>query len=440
MNLKPRISSYREVLLLAWPVILSNLSVPLLGAVDTAVIGHLPNPAFLGAVAIGAMIFSFLYWGFSFLRMGTTGFISQASGAGDVDEIRAIVARALILGGIAATAILLFHSPIISIATQFIETTDAVKAGATEYFNYRIWGAPAALANYCLLGIFIGLGNTRAALITQVSMNAMNIILDLIFVLGLDMDVAGVALATAISEYLAVAIGGFLVWRELAKLGGKWRKDEILSFSKMKQLLSVNRDIFVRTVTIIFAFAYFTASAAKQGEETLAAVAVAMNFMHFMSFGLDGFAHAAESMVGKAIGARQADRLNEVVSASTVLAVAVSLLYAAIYWLFGESIVNTLTSIEPVREIAYSYLPWLTVMPLFAVWSFQLDGIFVGAMRAKEMRNGMLISFGVYYLCIQLLQEKWGADGLWISMIIFMIARGVTLAVVYPRVKKLAMT
>ncbi len=271
-------------------------------------------------------------------------------------------------------------------------------------------------------------------------MNAMNIILDLVFVLGLDMDVAGVALATAISEYLAVAVGGFLVWRELTKLGGKWCKDEILSLSKMRQLLSVNRDIFIRTVVLIFAFAYFTASAAKQGEETLAAVAVAMNFMHFMSFGLDGFAHAAESMVGKAIGARQADRLNEVVSASTVLAVAVSVLYAAIYWLFGESIVNTLTSIEPVREIAYSYLPWLTVMPLFAVWSFQFDGIFVGAMRAKEMRNGMLISFGIYFICIQFLQEKWGADGLWISMIIFMIARGVTLAAVYPRVKKLVLT
>jgi len=440
MTLTPRFSSYREVIHLAWPVILSNLSVPLLGAVDTAVIGHLPNPAFLGAVAIGAMIFSFLYWGFGFLRMGTTGFVSQASGAGDVNEIRATLARALIIGFLAAVVILTFHSPIISIALQLIDTSDSVRHGATDYFNYRIWGAPAAFANYCLLGTFIGLGKTRAALVTQVFMNAVNIILDLVFVIGLDMGVAGVALATAIAEYMAIFVGGYLILREFKKLGGSWIKNDILSFAKMKQLLSVNRDIFIRTIVLIFAFAYFTVSAAKLGEETLAAVAIAMNFMHFLSFGLDGFAHAAESMVGKAIGAKQSQKLNEVVSASTILAVAVSLLYSVIYFVFGEMMINTLTSIEAVRTVAYGYLPWLIAMPVFAVWSFQLDGIFIGAMRAAEMRNGMILSFVAYIISIQIFSNIWGADGLWAAMIIFMIARGLTLAVVYPRVRRLAIS
>jgi len=433
-------ASYRQVMHLAWPVILSNLSVPLLGAVDTAVIGHLPDASKLGAVAVGALVFSFLYWGFGFLRMGTTGFVSQAHGAGDATEIRAILARALLLGAGGTVLILLFQVPVVKIALSLVEASPDVSAGAEIYFKTRVWGAPAVLVNYCLLGMFIGLGKTKAALITQVFMNAVNIVLDLVFVMGLDMGVSGVALATAMAEYMAVIVGAILLYRELNRLGGQWVRAQIFSFGEIKKLMSVNRDIFIRTILLIFAFAYFTASAAKIGVETLAATAVAMNFMNFLAFGLDGFAFAAESMVGNAIGARQPEKLREVVISSSVLAVAVSVGYAVLYAVMGEVFINMLTSIEAVREDAYQYLPWLILMPVVAVWSYQFDGIFIGAMRTKEMRNGMIYAFVAYFIAIEVLGNIWGIHGLWAALVVFMIARGVSLAAVYPRVKAAALT
>ncbi|WP_025899841.1 MATE family efflux transporter [Sneathiella glossodoripedis] len=431
----PNKNSYREVLVLAWPVILSNLSVPLLGAVDTAVIGHLPDAANLGAVAIGAMIFSFLYWGFGFLRMGTTGFVSQASGAGDYSEVRSILVRAFSLGTGIAVLILVLQMPVLELALYLVESSPAVEAGASDYFYIRVWGAPAALTNYCLLGVFIGIGKTQLALATQIFMNSLNIVLDLVFVLGFDMGVSGVALATTISEYMAVGLGLLLVLGFLRKQSGGWNRSEIFNLQKFYGLMSVNRDIFIRTVLLIFAFAYFTVTAAEIGEDALAAVAVAMNFMHFLSFGLDGFAHAAESMVGNAIGARKEDRLKEVIASTSVLALLVSVGYSVVYWLFGEGIVDLLTNIESVRVVAYDYLPWLIAMPLFAVWSYQLDGIFIGAMKTKEMRNGMILSFLAYFVSISLLSESFGADGMWASMIVFMIARAVTLVAYMPRVR-----
>lgn len=435
LRMLPSKTAYRDVLLLAWPVILSNLSVPLLGAVDTAVIGHLPDPANLGAVAIGAMIFSFLYWGFGFLRMGTTGFISQANGAQDYSEVRAILARALMLGGAISIIIILLQVPVLSAALSLIDSTQSVEASASDYFSIRVWGAPAALANYCLLGVFIGLGKTRLALVTQIFMNSLNIILDLVFVLELDMGVSGVALATVISEFMAVGLGLAIILWHLRTLPGHWIKSDIFSFDRFYGLMSVNRDIFIRTILLIFAFAYFTATAAKLGEETLAAVAVAMNFMHFLAFGLDGFAHAAESMVGNAIGAKKQEKLTDVVISSSVLALTVAVGYTAVYGFLGVTIINLLTNIEGVRLVAYEYLPWLIAMPIFAVWSYQLDGIFIGAMKTKEMRNGMIFSFAAYLVSMFMLADRFGADGMWASMIIFMIARALTLAIYYPKVR-----
>ncbi|GLQ07705.1 MATE family efflux transporter [Sneathiella chinensis] len=431
-------ATHREVLWLAWPIILSNLSVPLLGAVDTAVVGHLPGPQYLGAVAIGAMIFSFLYWGFGFLRMGTTGFVAQAAGAENSDEIRTVLARALILGGGLAVLILLCQVPVLAAALYLVEGSEAVEAGATAYFSIRVWGAPAVLANYAFLGFFIGLGNTRAALMTQVFMNAVNICLDLIFVLGLDMGVPGVAFATVLAEYSAVLLGAYLVRRELLMIGGRWLKQAILSLSDMKQLLAVNLDIFVRTILLIFSFAYFTAQAAKMGEETLAAMAVLMNFVHFLSFGLDGFAHAAEGLVGRAVGRGQPDRLNQVVGISSFWAGAVALLYAGIYAVFGPDFINLLTSVSGVRDVANDYLIWVVVMPLVAVWPYQLDGVFIGAMQSREMRNGMILSFAAYFAALHVFSSFWGAHGLWAGLVVFMVMRGLTLTWVYPRVLKRA--
>ncbi|WP_227711808.1 MATE family efflux transporter [Sneathiella sp. P13V-1] len=430
--------SYSKILYLAWPVILANLSVPLLGAVDTAVIGHLPDPSYLGSVAIGAMIFSFIYWGFGFLRMGTTGFVAQAAGAEDIPEVKLSVSRAILVALGLSAVILVIQVPLIQFALQMVESSPAVETGAREYFDIRIWGAPAALINYCLIGTFIGLGKTKLALATQIFMNSMNIVLDLVFVIVLDMKVPGVALATAISEYAAVGVGALLLLAHLKTQHGLLPKSQIWNLAALRKMIAVNGDIFVRTILLIFTFAFFTTRAALQGEVVLAATAVLMNFMHFLAFGLDGFAHAAESLVGQSVGGKNKSALDEAVKASSVLAVIVAGLYAVIYWIAGEGIVNLLTGIEEVQAISYEYLGWMVLMPLLAVWSYQLDGIFIGAMRTKEMRNGMVLSFAAYMASILVLPPYFGVHGLFAAIGVFMIARAVTLAMVYGRVRQAA--
>jgi len=431
--------SHGEVWRLAWPIILSNSSVPLLGAVDTAVVGHLPEAHYIGSVAIGAMMFSFLYWGFGFLRMGTTGFVAQAAGQQDPDEIRAVMGRALLLSLIISAFVLALQSVVLWTALNLIDSSAAVEAGASEYFSIRVWGAPAVLANYALMGFFIGTKNTRAALMVQIFMNGMNIVLDLFFVLGLGWDVAGVATATLISEVSACLFGAYLVRRHLRKLGGIWCRSSLFAGSKIAQLLRVNFDIFIRSILLIFAFAYFTAQAASKGDTTLAAVAVLMNFMHIMAYGLDGFAFATEGMVGSALGARKPTLLREIVMVSSFWALIVATIYALVYALFGPSLINLLTSIPDVREQANDFLPWMMVAPLISIWSYQLDGIFIGALQSKEMRNGMIISFVLFMIGMQVFDNLWGANGLWAALMLFMAARGVTLALVYPRVERRAM-
>ena len=430
---------HRETWRIAWPVILSNSSVPLLGAVDTAVVGHLPDPHYIGSVAIGAMIFSFLYWGFGFLRMGTTGFIAQAMGEDDGDEVRAILARAMITALVLGALALLLHRIVIGFALDLVEASAEVEAGAGEYFSVRIWGAPSVLANYALMGFFIGVRNTRAALIVQIFMNALNIALDLLFVMGFGWGVEGVAAATAISETAALLLGLYLAARELRRISGTWQRDAILAVPKMLRLLSVNFDIFIRTILLISAFAYFTAEAAREGDITLAAIAVLMNFVHFISYGLDGFAFAAEGMVGTAIGAKKVNRLREIVLVTGFWALIVAGLYALVYLVFGPILINLLTGIEEVRARANEFLPWLVAMPLVAIWSYQIDGIFIGAVQSKEMRNGMIIAFLAYIACMKIFGDLWGAHGLWAALMVFMALRALTLAALYPRVERRAL-
>ncbi|MDF2366923.1 MATE family efflux transporter [Sneathiella sp.] len=427
--------SHRETWRLVWPIILSNSSVPLLGAVDTAVVGHLPEAHYIGSVAIGALIFSFLYWGFGFLRMGTTGFIALASGEGDATEVRSVLARALILSGIIALVALILQPLVLRLALMLIDGSAQVEGGAADYFYVRIWGAPAVLANYALMGFFIGIRNTKAALIVQIFMNSLNIILDLLFVIGFGWNVIGVAAATAISESLALLLGLYIVRRELLHIGGVWKRSAIFSLARMTRLLAVNFDIFIRTILLIFAFAYFTAQAAKGGDVTLAAVAVLMNFIQFMAHGLDGFAFAAEGMVGTAIGAKRADKLREIVYVTGFWALVVACLYAFAYFIFGSAIINLLTGIEEVRLRANEFLPWLILMPLVAIWSYQIDGIFIGAVQSKEMRNGMIISFIAYMAAMHILGGLWGTHGLWAALVVFFVMRALTLAAVYPRVE-----
>ncbi len=414
---------------LAAPMILANISVPLLGAVDTAVVGHLPEAYYLGAVAVGAVVFTFVYWGFGFLRMGTTGLTAQALGAGDVDEVRASLARAMLIALVLSAGILALQWPLAWIAFQLFEASAEVETLAQSYFAIRIWGAPAALANYALLGWFMGMQRMRAALGLQVFMNALNIVLDLWFVLDLGWGVEGVAAATAISEYSAIVLGAWMLRRMLVPLGGRFVRARILDRSRLKRTLAVNRDIFIRTICLLVGFAYFTALGARMGDAVLAANAVLMNFLSIMAYGLDGFAHAAEALVGGAVGARDRKAFRAAVRVTTIWAALIAGLVVVAYAVLGIVIVAVLTGLPEVRALAGDYLIWAVAYPVVAVWAFQLDGIFIGATSGPDMRNAMIVSLVVFVAATAVLVPLWGNHGLWLSMLIFAGARTLSLGV-----------
>jgi MATE family multidrug resistance protein len=426
----------RRVLSLALPIILSNASVPLLGAVDTAVMGHLPDPAYIGAVAVGAMIFSFLYWGFGFLRMGTTGFTAQAFGAEDAEEMRAALARPLLLGLIIGLCLIALQALIAPAAFYFMDASAQVEGFAQTYFDIRIWGAPATLITYALLGWLLGGGNARAVLYIQLLLNGLNIALNLIFVLGLGMTIDGVALATVISEYTALAFGLLLAAGQMKSWPGVWERARILERARLTALFRVNLDIFIRTFCLQVAFFAFTARSAQLGELQLAANAILLQFETFMAYILDGFAHAVEVLAGNALGARKRAAFRGAVVASTVWAALFALLITLVYAVAGPQLVTLFTDIEAVREATWDFLPWAVVMPLVGVWAYQLDGIFIGATRTAAMRNAMLVSLLGYLPALFLFEQLWGNHGLWLSITLFLGLRGVTLAVCYPALEK----
>jgi len=427
---------YRRIWKLSWPTILSNLTVPLLGAVDTAVMGHLPDAAYVGAVAVGAMIFSFVYWGFGFLNMGTVGFAAQAKGSGDTDEIRAVLARALLVGLGLAAVILALQTPVRLGALAIIDATPQVEQLAGAYFDARIWGAPATLANYGLLGWLLGMQYVRTALAVQVLINALNVVLDLWFVLDLGWGVEGVALATAIAQYAGALFGFFFVLRHLTAIGGRWQRAKIFEPAALAETFRVNRDIFLRTLAMIFAWSLLTWSGAKLGTTILAANAILMNFQLFLAHGLDGFAHATSALVGEAVGARDRPALRRCVVAATVMAAVVAAGYTLVYAIAGPAIIRLFTNIAELRAFSSPYLVWMVVSPLLSVWAYQLDGIFIGATRSADMRNAMVISVAIYVAAMATLPGPLGNHGLWLSVMIFMVVRALTLAVRYPNIEK----
>ena len=405
-----------------------------MGAVDTAVVGHLPDPAYIGAVALGAVVFSFLYWGFGFLRMGTTGFVAQAYGAGELDEMRSSIARALFLAALLGSVVVALQWPIGHAALWALDADPQVESLTADYYRIRVWSAPGALLQYVVLGSLIGLQNTRAVLVLQLVLNGTNVALDLLFVVGFGWDVKGVAAATLISEWLAAAVGLWLLQRSLNPLGGRYDRTKLLDRVQLAALLRVNGNIFIRTLCLIIAFAYFTALGSSLGALTLAANAVLMHLQQFLAYGLDGFAHAAETLAGSAYGRRDRSAFRAAVRTTTIWAAAVALVYTAIYAIAGTGFVALLTNIESVRAEAQRYLPWLIVSPMISVWSFQLDGIFIGTTHTREMRNGMLISLVIFFAATSALLPVFGNHGLWGALTIFLIVRAITLSLYLGRI------
>ena len=427
---------HRRVWRLAWPMVVSNLSVPLLGAVDTAVIGHLPEPHFLGAVAVGALIFNTLYFGCNFLRMGTTGLTAQAYGARDFDAARATLARALLIALVLAAVLLALQGPIGWLAFYLVEPSEAVAGEGMRYFFIRIWGAPAALANIALVGWFIGMQNTRAALALLLTVNGINIVLDLVLVLGFGLAVAGAAWATVAADYAGLILGAAVTARLANRHGGRWRPRHVLDAAAMRRFLGINRDIFVRTLFVITAFALFTTLSARQGDLVLAANAVLLNFVVFFNFAYDGFAFAAEALTGRALGARRRTDLARAIRACLLWCLALALLTLAVYGVAGAPIVRVLTDIDDVRTVAYDYLPWLIALPLVAVWGIFFDGVFTGVTRTADMRNTMMLAFVVFVPCAWFLREPMGNHGLWLAMTLLYAVRGIGLGAIYVRIQR----
>ena len=431
-------TSYRSIITLAWPIILANASVPLLGIVDTAVVGHLPSAADIGAVAVGATIFSALYWGFGFLRMATGGFTAQAVGAGHSDQVRTVLAQAMLMAIVFGLACVALQAPVLWLAETAIGASEAVQQRAGSYFTIRVWSAPAALAQFALVGWFIGLKRTRTALVLQLFMNGVNIGLDLLFVPVFGWGIPGVAIATLIAEWSAFGVGLFLVYRTTNEIGGRWRRSAILNWRDLRRTMGVNANIFVRTACLIFGFAYFTAFSARLGDQALAANAVLLHVLHLQAYGMDGFAHAAEILVGNAYGAGDKATLRRAVFMSGRLALATAVLASLATWIGGEAIIAVMTDQQPIRNLAAGYLGWLIAAPLLGIWAFHLDGVFVGVTFSREMRNAAIMSLLIYGIGVWILPLYWQNHGLWLAVLLWLLARAVTLALYYPRIERAA--
>ena len=414
-------------------MILSNVSVPLLGMVDTGVTGHLESPVYLGAVAIGAMIFSFLYTGVNFLRMGTTGITAQSFGADDNDGLRVSLGQGLVVALLIALTLLLLQVPLGKLAMQLLGADAQTEVYALEYFSIRIWSAPGTLANFALIGWFIGLQNARIPLLIFLTINLTNIVLDLVFVLGFGMKVDGVALASVFAEYTGLAVGGSFAIASLRRREGHWPLARLVNVSAYKAFFSVNANLFIRTMALMFTLGFVTAQGARLGSLVLAANAVLMNFQHLTSFGLDGLAHAAEALVGKAIGQKRRDALEESVRLTLKWSLIFSLGFTVVYLLAGPFIIRILTDLPEVRSTATRYLPWMIVSPLVSVWCFLYDGVYVGATRAKEMRNIMFVSTVVVFLPAWYLLQPLGNHGLWLAFMLFMASRGIGMHIAYRK-------
>lgn len=423
---------------LAWPLILSNLTVPLVGAVSTGVIGHLDDPAYLGGVALGTLVFTYVYWAFGFLRMGTTGLASQAHGAADVDEVRAVLARALVLAVLCGGLLTLLRGPIGTAALTLLDGSAEVQGHALDYFGVRALAAVPALANIALLGWFLGLQNARYGLIQQVVINGLNAFFAVWLVHGADMGVAGVAWAAVIGQTVGLAVALVLARRLLIKIGGQFERDRVFDLDRLKAMIAVNRDIFIRTVCLLTGTAFFMDRSAALGEVALAANAVLMVFQSLSAYAMDGFAQATEAVVGKATGARDRRQLDAAVSAGTLCALLVAIAAALLYAVFGTSIIDLLTGIDSVREAANAHLIWAVLLPVASIWAFQLDGIFIGATRTAEMRNAMIASLAAFVAAGLPLVALFGNNGLWAAYVAFMGARALTLYLYYPRVRAMA--
>jgi MATE family multidrug resistance protein len=429
--------THGRVLRIAAPIVLSNATVPLLGAVDTGVVGQLGAAAPIGAVGMGAIILASVYWIFGFLRMGTSGLAAQAHGAGDAGERGAILIRALAVAGGAGALMILAQGGIVWAAFRLAPASAEVETLARAYLDIRIWGAPATIALYAVTGWLIAVERTRAVLLVQLWMNGLNVILDLWFVIGLGWGVQGVAAATLIAEWTGLALGLWLCRAAFAPAALRDRA-RLLAAGPVRRMLAVNTDIVIRSVLLQASFTTLLFLGAGQGDVTLAANQVLLQFLEFTAYALDGFAFAAETLVGQAVGARRRDLVRRASVVASAWGVAAAAVLAVAFLALGPAIIDLMATDPGVRAEARCHLPWLVLAPLIGVASWMFDGIFIGATLTREMRNAMMVSVGVYAAAVAVLLPVFGNHGLWAALMVLNAARGLTMARLYPRAEAAA--
>lgn len=433
----PSSITHARVLHIAVPVVLSNVTVPILGAVDTGVVGQLGEAAPIGAVGLGAIILTATYWIFGFLRMGTAGLTAQAKGAGDSGEVAALLTRSLLIG-LAAGALFIFaQAPLFWAAFQVSPASAEVEALARTYMGIRIWSAPAMIAVFGIMGWLIAQERTRALFAVQFTMNAVNIGLDLVFVLGFGWGVEGVAVATLIAEWSGFALG--LWFCRSAFRSPAWRDwARVFHRATLARMMKVNSDILIRSMLLQAVFVSFMFLGSRFGDVTLAANQVLLQFLFITAYGMDGFAFGAEALVGQALGARDRATLRRAAWMTSLWGLWTVVAFALAFAALGGWIVDVMATAPEVRSAARAYLPWMVAAPLAGWAAWMLDGIFIGATATRDMRNMMVLSSLVYLAAVLALMPMLGNHGLWAALIISFLARGLSLGTRYPRLERLA--
>ncbi len=428
----------KKILRLAIPNILSNLSIPLLSSVDTAVMGHLSSEIYLGAIALGSMIFNFIYWGFGFLRMGTTGLTSQTFGAENKSEVQNILFRSLFIAVSFGIILFILQVPIEKIGFYLIHGSKDVEFYAKQYFYIRIFAAPAALALFSIHGWFLGVQNSKFPLYISLFVNLLNIILDVIFVYQFEMNANGVALGTVISQYLGLVFSIILIKKYYSDFIFKFNFNKILESEKIKKFFKINSDIFFRTLLLIFVISFFTAKSAEFNDLTLAANFILFQLWLIVSYGVDGFAFAAESLIGKYIGSKENENLKKVIKLSFIWGISIGVIVGAVYFIFDDKILKLYTDQEDIINTAMLYIFWVIFSPVINSISFIWDGIYIGAIKTREMLYAMIISTLLIFLPTYYISRSFlGNHSIWFALTIFMIMRGLTLSYFYHfRIKK----
>ena len=422
----------RMVLAIAVPMTLAFLTTPLLGLVDTAVVGRLGDAALIGGLAIAAILFDLVFTTFNFLRSATTGLVAQAMGRGDPTEEQAVFWRSLMIAIVAGIMIIIATPVLLMVGLGFMGANGEVAAAASSYLAIRALSAPAALANYAILGYVLGRGMGGTGLFLQTVINGTNIVLSIWFGLGLGYGLQGVALATVVAEIVGCATGFWIIHRRFDRSHGpSWKR--IVDRPSIMKLMALNGDIMIRSFALIAAFAWFTRLGTGFGETTLAANAILMNFFMVAGYYLDGFATAAEQIAGRALGANNRPAFNKSVRLTLVWGFGLAGFTTVFFLIFGSTVIEWMTTLEPVRAEAGSYLFWAALTALSGVLAFEMDGVFIGATWSRDMRNMMLVSLALFIALSISMAGLWGNHGLWISLNIFLAARGFTLLAILPR-------